>query len=183
MINKKIKTSLFISTFLLYGIGAILHFVYNFSNNNFLIGLITPVNESIFEHLKLSVFPILMYWLVFYFCKKKKYSLDPSKWFYGCLVSMITSVIVILSVHYVFRYSLGTKVPIIDILSLYFGILIGRFMGYKVYLKKHEPNINIVIFLIITFITSFFILTIRPFKIPLFEDSKTKTYGIFKITK
>ena len=38
--------------------GTLSHFFYDWSNENVLIGLISPVNESTWEHMKLLFFPI-----------------------------------------------------------------------------------------------------------------------------
>lgn len=41
--------------------GSLAHFLYQWTNNNFIIGLFTPVNESVWEHMKLIFFPMLLY--------------------------------------------------------------------------------------------------------------------------
>ena len=47
-----------ITAFLTIGlIGVISHFIYEWTGENTLAGLIFPVNESIWEHLKLIFFP------------------------------------------------------------------------------------------------------------------------------
>lgn len=39
-------------------LGVVLHFTFEWSNNNILVGTFSPVNESIWEHLKLLFFPM-----------------------------------------------------------------------------------------------------------------------------
>lgn len=41
--------------------GTLLHFTYEWSGNNFWVGLFSPVNESTWEHMKLLFFPMLFY--------------------------------------------------------------------------------------------------------------------------
>ena len=41
-------------------LGVLLHFTYDWSNQNSLIGLFSATNESTFEHLKLIFFPMLL---------------------------------------------------------------------------------------------------------------------------
>ena len=41
--------------------GSFAHFVYGWSNQNHIAGLFTPINESIWEHMKLLFFPMLIY--------------------------------------------------------------------------------------------------------------------------
>lgn len=45
-------------------LGTLSHFFYQWSHENMLIGLFSPVNESVWEHLKLLFFPALMYMLI-----------------------------------------------------------------------------------------------------------------------
>ena len=44
-------------------LGTLLHFPYRWSGRNPLIGLIAPVNESVWEHMKLLFFPMLLFGL------------------------------------------------------------------------------------------------------------------------
>lgn len=44
--------------------GTLLHFVYDWSGQNPLVGFFAPVNESTWEHMKLLFFPMLLYGLV-----------------------------------------------------------------------------------------------------------------------
>lgn len=50
-----------ISGFILASVlGTLFHFVYQWSGNNPVVGLFFPVNESVWEHLKLIFFPIII---------------------------------------------------------------------------------------------------------------------------
>lgn len=178
MINEKLKKNIFISSLILFLIGGLFHFAYNFSGNNFIIGLITPVNESTFEHLKLALFPIFLWWLIFYLLKKRKYSLDKDKWFLGCLVAMILSIIIISNIYYFVRCGLGKELIVVDIGSLYVALLFAQFTGYHIYNFSSKRSFVFSIIIIFILLISFMILTVTPLKLPLFIDSKSHTYGI-----
>ena len=45
-------------------IGTLLHFLYEFSGKNFLVAIFSAVNESVWEHLKLSFYPLALLMLV-----------------------------------------------------------------------------------------------------------------------
>ncbi len=45
-------------------LGTLSHFFYQWSHENMLVGLFSPVNESVWEHLKLLFFPALTYMLI-----------------------------------------------------------------------------------------------------------------------
>ena len=53
-------------------LGIFFHFIYDLSGNSFLIGLFFPINESIWEHLKLVLVPITMFALIYSFIYRKK---------------------------------------------------------------------------------------------------------------
>lgn len=181
--NKNIKKNIIISSFVLFVIGALLHFAYDVLNNNFFVGLITPVNESIFEHLKLALYPIFFWWLLFYLLKHKKYSLNKGRWFFSCFNAMFSSIIIIISIHYVFRYGFGINSVIIDIVSLYIAILLSQLKGFKIYNNILDKNNFLNIIYISLLIILFIYLTINPPKAPIFKDHKTKEYGIYKLTE
>lgn len=183
MINKKLKINIFLSTILLFAIGTLLHFAYEFFNSNFLVGLITPVNESVFEHLKLTLFPITVWWILFYFLKKEKYSLDKNTWFLGCLFSIIIALIIIPTIYYLVKCGIGKEYTIVNFISLYISLLGGQFIGYHVYKHAYNDRFDLSVFSIIVLTILFFILTLYPPKIPIFKDNQTNTYGIFKNTK
>ena len=44
--------------------GVVSHFVYEWSGNNFFVGLFFPTNESTWEHMKLLFFPMFGYALI-----------------------------------------------------------------------------------------------------------------------
>ena len=45
-------------------LGTLSHFFYQWSHENMLVGLFSPVNESVWEHLKLLFFPALTYMFI-----------------------------------------------------------------------------------------------------------------------
>ena len=183
MVNYKLKGNIFKSSILLFLLGSLLHFAYDFLNNNFIVGLITPINESVWEHLKLAVNSIPFWWVIFYLIKKEEYNLNKGKWFLGCLISITVSIITIVSIFYFTRYGLNVKSTIIDIASLYIALLLGQLTGYHIYKYSRIDNCWFSIILIYIVIVSFMILTIVPPKLPLFEDPVTRTYGIYKQKK
>ncbi len=58
---KTLKTSMIIGAFFVLVTGTLAHFLYDWSGENPIVGLFTPVNESIWEHMKLLFFPMLLY--------------------------------------------------------------------------------------------------------------------------
>ena len=44
--------------------GSFFHFAYQWTCCNWLVGLFVAVNESVFEHLKLLIFPLILFWIL-----------------------------------------------------------------------------------------------------------------------
>ena len=72
----------------LFILGSLLHFAYDLSKQNKIVGTFTPVNESIFEHSKLLLYPLILFWGIGYFFLKDKVNNDN----YFCILQYINSV-------------------------------------------------------------------------------------------
>ncbi len=156
--------------------GSVWHFVYSLSGNNWLIALIAPVNESVWEHLKLAPIPLLLFSLLqyFYIGKVNKNFLTAR----AAALYLIPFLIVVL--HYSYRTLLGHPVLGLDILIFGISVTIAELTSYSIMVKDSLPNrwryfsLMAVLFLFIVF--AFF--TYNPLQWPVFLDSKTNKYGI-----
>ena len=52
------KRVMILAAIVVFVLGTLAHFVYDWSGQNSFIGLLTPVNESTWEHMKLLFFPM-----------------------------------------------------------------------------------------------------------------------------
>jgi hypothetical protein len=153
---------------ILFLIGAGMHFIYEFSGNNFLIGLIAPINESVWEHTKMVVLPVILWWALYYLVKGSELSLDKNKWFTGCLASLVVSILSIPFLYYFYTGAFGVEYLWADILILLIALFLGQFTGLHVYnySKGINSSITILIIILIIFIYAFF--TLHPPDYPLF---------------
>lgn len=62
--NKRYKKITGIGILWTLVLGTLSHFFYQWSHETMLVGLFSPVNESVWEHLKLLFFPALAYMLI-----------------------------------------------------------------------------------------------------------------------
>ena len=58
---KKLKYFTVVGGAAVLALGAAAHFFYEWSGNNFFVGMFSPVNESVWEHMKLAFFPMLLF--------------------------------------------------------------------------------------------------------------------------
>lgn len=174
------KRNILIAIPILFFIGIPIHFLYALSGGNNILGAIVPVNESVFEHCKLTIVPLILWWTISYYILRRKTQIDYKKWFFSGAISTVIAPIVIITFYYAYTGAFGVSILIIDILSLLLALMIGQCMALHIYKYIRTSNekfyIGIVIILLIIIFTIY--LTYYPAHIPLFEDSITGLYGI-----
>lgn len=148
-------------------VGTIFHFAYDVSNNSLIIGLFTPVNESVWEHLKLVALPLAIFATIHYIFKKQSKFLETS-------TAIVISSLIILFTHYFFEM-LNIHSMSIDILSYILAMLIAFYYISKA--NFNNTKITGIIFLVLIILT-LGIFTVYPPKTALFLDKTTNTYGI-----
>lgn len=168
--------------FIIFLLGVFWHQLYDISGENFIVGLIAPVNESMWEHWKIGFFPIIIYSIIEYFFVKG----ETKNFLFSKFISIIIFEIVCFSLtalwHYFFKESPETLNLIVDIGSYFIGIVFGQIAGY--YIACNTNNKKILFYIgilgILIHIIVFIIFTINPPKYDYFKDSTTGKYGIFK---
>ena len=146
---------------------------------NTFISVIAPVNESIWEHMKLIVSSSLIFSIFEYFIYKKK-NIEFNNFILSYAISCILGIIIYLLLYIPLNDIFGHKAYIA--ISLLFLILIFvQVVSYYIMNKeniKHSSDIGILLIIIIYLIFGY--LTYHPPKINLFYDYMNKGYGIIK---
>lgn len=157
-------------------VGTIFHFIYNLSGKIFLIGLIAPINESPWEHMKLMFIPYFVYAIIESFLIKDDYK----SIFYSKLVGILVGMVCTLSLFYTITGASGRLIDWFNILTFFIGLAVAYLISYNMIRTYHdtETNNKIALVIMIIMIAIFITLTINPPHIPLFQDPITKTYGI-----
>lgn len=161
-----LKKHLFVGAGLVSVLGTILHFIYELSGNNPFVGLFVPINESIWEHLKLIFFPMLLFSIL---SKKQKSSYSS----FGSAVNLGTLVgtFLIPVLFYTYSGALGFNTAIIDILIFYVSVAaafytIWRFTPTSRIVSYQKPLKLAVLLLGIAFV----VFTVFPPNIALFKE-------------
>lgn len=147
--------------------GSLAHFLYDWTGNNYIVGLFTPINESIWEHMKLLFFPMFLYSLFIILKFGKKYSCITSSLYFGTLIG--TFLIPIF--FYTYTSILGKDIFILDIGTFILSIIIAFWLSYKLTLScKLEPYTFLLCCLVgILFICLLFF-TYHPPNLKIFDD-------------
>ena len=167
---KRIKpeTYTLIGILVLFVVGSLFHFLYSLTGECFIVALFVPINESIFEHTKMVVLPIFIWWFIFYLFRKK--DLFVNAWFTSALIAMISAIIVIPMLFYFYSQAFGIESLVIDILILLVSLAIGQILGLHYYRhgKGIEYHFAIVLMIVIIILFAFF--TINPPAFPIFNS-------------
>ncbi|HEX3077020.1 MAG TPA: DUF6512 family protein [Lachnospiraceae bacterium] len=157
-------------------VGTLLHFTYEWSGENPIVALVSPVNESTWEHLKLLFIPMLFFAIIEYFAYGKQIpNFIPIK-----VISMIIGMTTIVIVFYTYTLITGENYLIADIATFMLGVFLSYLFSYfflqtDVFSSQLANRIAWIILLLILF--SFFYFTYYPPKYELFLDPNTGTYG------
>ncbi len=171
---KKIKI---INVVFLFLLSFLWHFVYDWFPNN-IFALFFPVNESIWEHMKIIYYCLFMGSILeFVLCKKNNIKIN--NFYIEAMVKSILGVIFYLIIFVPFYLWLGESM-LISISLMLITYIFMEFIGYKI-LVGEEMNINILPVVIIALgCIMFVILTFYPLHNFLFFDDVKFGYGILK---
>ena len=158
-------------------LGTILHFTYNLSGENNFIGSFSAVNESVWEHLKLAFFPMLILGIIEYFFVKN----ISNNYIEAKTIGIFLAISFIVVAFFTYTGILGVDILILDILIFITSIILGETISYKLMKREKESNNKTKVLagiILIFLLFSFIICTFNPPKVNLFRDPITKTYGI-----
>jgi len=127
-------------------LGALGHFVYEWSGNNYILGFFFPVNESCWEHLKLLFLPTLIYSAVEFFILGNHYK----NYLSATVISLLCGMFSIVAIFYIYRGILGKNIDAINIIIYFVSIII--MLCKKTHLLKTEKFSNSIFSVISVFV-------------------------------
>lgn len=165
-----------VNTIFIFVLCSMFHFLYDLIPC-FVTSIFAPVNESIWEHLKMIFSASVLYSFL-----SNIYYKDNDIFLKGYLRGMFT-IIILLIIYLPFRLLFG-EVMIVTLLILLISIFVSEIITFKITEKKRYKYLNIIsAFLIIINFIIFTYLTYNPIKTFLFLDTESDKYGIDVIKK
>lgn len=157
--------------------GSLAHFVYDWSGKNHIVGLFTPINESVWEHMKLLFFPMLIYSLALILRFRKKYSCISS----GLCSGILVGTLLIPLFYYTYTYILGKNVFILDIFTFILSVIIAFGLSYKLtstcisqdypaMSRRTKTYASLVCILVCILFVCFLVFTYHPPDAAIFQD-------------
>lgn len=157
--------------------GTLAHFLYHWSRNNAIVGLFAPINESVWEHMKLLFFPMLLCSAVIVLKFREKYPCIAPSFCFGIL----TGTLLIPIIYYAYTYILGRNFFILDIGTFILSVLIAFWLSYRLTLScKLTPYTFLLYGLLCIFFASFLVFTYYPPGLEIFEDPTASKETLMK---
>lgn len=158
------------TTAAIFLLGSLFHFIYGWTGNNMIAGLFFPINESVWEHLKLSFYPVILLWVV----TVHQMHLDPEfRWtnrFTACTISVAVSFTVTASLYYLFLSGFGISFLFLHLMIYAFGIFCGQtFAVYLTFNARIPKWLGIIsIILLALKVLEFACFSLQPPTLPIF---------------
>ena len=156
-------------------LGTLLHFLYAWTDC-IAVTPISAVNESTWEHMKLSFFPTLIFAIIQWRFFKEEY---PSFWCVK-LIGVLVGLVLIPVLFYTYNGAFGKTPDWLNILFFFLATglsyLIEGWLFKRGALSCPAPWLSIL--LLVGISLAFFVFTFSPPKLPLFLDPVTGGYGI-----
>ena len=135
---RRLKTFTIIGILFVLIVGSLAHFLYDWTGTNVIVGFFTPINESIWEHMKLLFFPMFFYSL-FMICKFRRS--------YPCILFSLSlgNMIGTLSIpifFYAYTFVLGRDIFILDISTFILSTVLAFVTSYKATLSSQHKLVN-----------------------------------------
>ena len=171
-LNKKF---VILNTILTFIVGFFVHGIYNWLPNT--ITSIFPINESLFEHMKLIYYsPIISSLILYFLFRRKNYYIN--NYLFGLIVSIIFNIIIFYLVYLPIYYEMGESL-VMTLIIYFITIILSNYLYYLIvemsYSKKLS-KISFIMIIVIGGILTYF--TYHPLKIDFFKDPNTNNYGI-----
>jgi len=174
--NRLIRKRELIGIAVIAGLGSLLHFAFDWSGEMLPVAVFAAVNESVFEHLKITYWPALFYAVIEYSPIKK----SANNFIIGKTIGLYVMPAVITGLFYLYTTITGSDNLIADIAIFVGAIALGQLASYKI-LTRERLSLGlhrVALAGLISLGVIYAVFTFYPPHLPIFMESLTGTYGI-----
>lgn len=174
--NKKVIN--IIGTLFIFLIGFIIHNLYKWFPSVLTL-ILSPVSESLFEHLKM-ILTSYMIWIIIKYLIFKKYNIHENNFLFKELLTTIIGISLFYLVYIPIYNATGENL-LVTLFIYFFSISVTEIINYFINFKKDInwlKSLSIIVIILIYTITTY--LTYKPPIIDFFLDPTNNSYGINK---
>lgn len=157
-------------------LGSALHFTFDWAGGLAPVGVFAAVNESVFEHLKLTFWPTVLYAAITYKLLKSV----TNNFIVAKAAALYTMPLTIIVLFYGYTTLTGIESVLVDILIFIVAVACGQLVSYRILKMGPLPRwlSRLSLSLIVALALIYGLFTFYPPHVPFFMDSPTGTYGI-----
>lgn len=159
--------------------GTLLHFLFDWTGGSVVAALFSAVNESIWEHMKLLFYPMLLFALIEYRVWGREYRQ------FWCikLLGIVLGLLLIPVLFYTYSGILGVTADWFNITIFFIAAGASFWLETGLFQKDYACKLRSgMAFALICLIAAMFtVLTFVPLQIPFFKDPVTGTYGFQRL--
>ena len=159
-------------------LGTFLHFLFDLSGQNVIAAIFSAVNESIWEHMKLIYYPMLLFALIEY----RFWGKDHKQFCCIKMAGILLGLTLIPVLYYTYTGIFGVSVDWLNITIFFLSAGLAFWVENKLFQKENSCYLSSrASFTLICMIGGIFtLLTFFTPEIPLFRDPVTGNYGFQK---
>ena len=159
-----------------FGLAALLHFLYDWSGGLRFAAIFSAVNESVWEHVKILLWPYLLWSFAVYYILKP----DVRRLVVARTAGAYTVALLTICVFYIYTGVLGRSVTWFDILSAGLWLLAGEIVSLRVLNARWSTGEYYLIALaaLVLLVVTLLCFTVSPPQLGLFRDPVTGLYGL-----
>jgi hypothetical protein len=175
-VKRQIRKWELIGIAVIAGVGAVLHFAFEWSGELRAVAVFAAVNESVWEHLKLTYWPALLYAALEY----RKIRNLSDNFIAAKAAGIYVMPAAIIALFYAYTTITGSDNLIADITIFVVAIALGQLTSYKI-LTLPSLSRRLYILAIIGLVALgvlFTLFTFHPPQVPMFRDPVSGAYGI-----
>ena len=156
-------------------LGTLLHFVFDWSGGNVAAALFSAVNESIWEHMKLLFYPMIL----FAWWEWRVWGREDSRFWCIKLVGVLLGLGLIPVAYYTYTGALGLSADWFNITIFFIAAGVALYTETRLFLPDGGCALHskAAVAGLVLIAVVFTVLTFAPPRIPLFRDPVTGTYG------
>jgi hypothetical protein len=154
--------------------GVLMHFAYDASGGQHVVAAFAPANESVWEHLKMVLLPVVVLGAV-----ESRWVVDRRRLWWAKLVEVVAASGSIVAFFYTYTGALGVhSVVAVDVASYLVAIAGGQWLSHRIVSgPSRTPPLALSAAGLVLLVVGFAVLTFEPPHLPLFEEVSTGSYG------
>ena len=147
-------------------LGALFHFVYEWTGGNYIAGLFFATNESVWEHVKLALLPMMLIFLFGSIFLK-----GANNFAQAAFCAMATVIILIPLAFFSYAQAIGKSVFPMDLTIFILSIVLAYLVAYRIFATPRRPVLNALALVgIVAIVVCFFTFTYYPPDCVIFKE-------------